>query len=287
MKALVTGGCGFIGSHLVRRLLKEGHSVSILDTFFSGRPSNLGDCLSKCGVIQGSVTNWDAVRQAMRGCHVVYHLAARMDWTGNLRHPDVLNKTNAWGTSIVLTQARAMGVQQIIFASSAAVYGDFIPGVEGGPCLPVSMYGASKLAAESICQGFNALGLEIVTLRLFNVYGPGGHGVVNSFLDGGDTINGDGSQTRDFVHVYDVVDAMMKAQGWEPGIYNVGTGNETTIGGLWHTIHGDGEPKQGPAQNYEVYRSFADMEKTGRLWAARFDTPNAKALRWARKDFAE
>lgn len=284
MKALVTGGCGFIGSYLVKRLLKEGHSVSIIDTFFSGHPSNLGDCLSKCGVMQASITNWDAVRRAMQGCHVIYHLAARMDWTDNLRHPDVLNKTNAWGTSVVLTQARAMGIQQVIFTSSAAVYGNFVPGVEGGPCLPISMYGASKLAAENICQGFNALGLEVVILRLFNVYGLGGRGVINSFLNGGNIIYGDGLQTRDFVHIYDVIDAMIAAQRWEPGVYNIGTGNETTIMGLWRMLHGEDEPEIKPERPGDIFRSFADTKKIGRIWKARHELADKKILRRIKGD---
>ncbi len=273
MTVVVTGGCGFIGSHLVRRLLRDEHTVSILDTFYTGHPSNLGDCYPECSVIQGSVTNWDAVRRAMSGCHMVYHLAARMDWSKKPRHAAALVKTNVMGTTWVLTMARAMGVQRVVFTSSASVYGSVFPGIEGGPCLPVSTYGSSKLAAEAICRGFNVTGLEVVVLRLFNVHGIGGHGVVEAFKGGGNIVYGDGAQTRDFVHVSDVVNALIGAQGWYPTIYNVGTGNETTISGLWHKLRGDKfgdeEPQYIPSSTGGIDRSYADLDKVGQVWKAK------------------
>lgn len=269
MKALVTGGCGFIGSHLVHRLLREGVEVSILDTFFTGHPSRLGDAYQDCAVLQGNVTNWDAVRRAMQGAHIVYHLAARMDWTDKDRHPARLFNTNTMGTTWVLTMARAMGVQRVIFASSAAVYGNLVPGFESASCIPCSVYGASKLAAEAACHAFNALGLETVTLRLFNVYGSGGHGVYDLFQNGSNVIYGDGSQSRDFIHVSDVVNAMIAAQKWDGGIYNVGTGIETTIAGLWHKLRGGEEPEFKSERMGDIYRSYADTTKTDRLWKAR------------------
>lgn len=270
MKALVTGGAGFIGSHLVKRLLKMDAEVTVLDTFFTGHPSNLGDAYGgpNLQVIQGSVTNWDAVRRAMSGAFVVYHLAARMDWSERSRHAAVIVQTNAMGTAWVLTMARAMGVPRVIFTSSAAVYGDVYPGFEDGPCRPISVYGASKLAAENLSRVFNTLGSEVVILRLFNVYGPGGRGVVDIFQDGGGVIYGDGGQTRDFVHVSDVVNALVAAQDWEPGTYNVGTGVETTIMGLWHLIRHEDEPAFEPARR-EIWRSYADLEKVKHLWSPR------------------
>lgn len=264
---LVTGGCGFIGSHLVQRLRRDGQDVSILDTFLTGHPSNLGDDALDCSIIQGSVTNWDAVRRAMNGCHVVYHLAARHDWSQKRRHPMALGKTNAWGTDVVLTMARAMGVHKVVFTSSASVYGNVYPGAEGDPCRPCSIVGATKLAAEAYCHGFNALGQpEVVILRLFNVYGPRGHGVVNVFQDGGNVIYGDGLQTRDFVHVSDVISALVAAQQWDAGVYNVGTGVETTIEGLWRVLRGDEEPEYEPFPPWELGRSFADTTKVEGLW---------------------
>ena len=267
MKVLVTGGAGFIGSHLVKRLLRMDAEVTVLDTFFTGHPDNLGEAYGgpNLQVIQGSVTNWDAVRRAMSGAFIVYHLAARMDWSEKPRHAAIIAQTNIMGTVWVLTMARAMGVPRVIFTSSAAVYGDVYPGFEDGPCRPISVYGASKLAAEVFCRGFTALGSEVVVLRWFNVHGLGGHGVVDVFKDGGGVVYGDGGQTRDFVHVSDVVNALIAAQDWAPGTYNVGTGVETTIMGLWHLIRNEDEPTFESARR-EIWRSYADREKVGHLW---------------------
>lgn len=270
MKVLITGGCGFVGSHLARRLIGEEHSVNILDTFFTGHPRKLGDAYQSglCAGFQGSVTNWDAVRRAMRGCHVVYHLAARQDWSDKPRHVGALTRTNVMGTAWVLTMARAMGVQKVIFASCAEVYGDVAPGVEYK--LPhfstLSPFGATKLAGEALCHAFNNWGLETVILRLFTVYGPGGRSLVEYFKDGGDVIHGDGSETRDFVHVSDVVNAMICSWQWDPGIYNVGTGVETTVMGLWRILWGDEQPTFAPPRRWDMYHSFADTERTESLW---------------------
>ncbi len=204
----------------------------------------------------------------MKGVNVVYHLAARLDWSSRPRHPIVLVKTNTLGTACVLTQARAMGVHKVVFASSAAVYGNVIPCAESNPLMPVSVYGASKAAAESICHVFSDLGVDVVILRLFNVYGPGGKGVANIFKDSPDAvIYGDGNQTRDFVHVKDVVEAMVLAAKWDPGVYNIGTGNEVTIAGLWRSIRED-DPQHKRGRLFEVFRSFADTSRVDPLWKA-------------------
>ena len=269
MKICVTGGCGFIGSALVKRLIRAEHEVTVLDTYFTGHPGNLGDALQECAVIQGSVTNWDAVRRAMSGCHMVYHLAARMDVSHKPRHAAAIMQTNVMGTVWVLTMARSMGVQRVIFASSAAVYGNAYPCVEDGPYCPISIYGASKSMAEDACRVFNALGLDTVVLRIFNVYGNGGHGVVNVFQDGGNTIYGDGQQTRDFIHISDVVNALVGAQEWDSAIYNIGTGIETSILNLWAMIRGNAPPVFQPRVTNHINKSVADLGRVRRLWKAR------------------
>jgi len=191
-----------------------------------------------------------------------------MDWSNSPQHPAKIFSTNTHGTAEVLTAAREAGVQKVVFASSAAVYGNVVPGVVGGPCLPMSCYGASKLAAEAICEAFNNLGLETVVLRLFNVYGEtGSHSVVDAFAKGcSKVITGSGQQTRDFVHVLDVVRALRGAYYWDAGIYNIGTGVETSILDLWKMIKADQEPEYAPAMPYDVIRSCADLNHVRDLW---------------------
>jgi UDP-glucose 4-epimerase len=172
-----------------------------------------------------------------------------------------LFSVNTHGTVEVLTAARIAGVQKVIFTSSAAVYGNCAPGRESDRCHPVTIYGASKLAAEEACRGFIELGLDVTILRLFTVWGEGGHSAVERFRsDSQPAIHGDGSQSRDFVHVDDVVSALLAAYTWEPGVYNIGTGVETSILGLWRLLRSD-EPVFAPWRPQDILRSFADITK--------------------------
>lgn len=271
MRILVTGGFGFVGRHLIKSLAKQKpeHEVVVFDSLLNSKVANLSELGNRCVFMQHTVCNYDAISRAMQGVGLVYHLAARMDWSDIPQHAAKVFHANAHGTVEVLTAARAAGVPKVIFTSSAAVYGCVVPGIEDDACFPVSVYGWSKLAAEAACQAFTQLGLEVVILRLFNVYGEGGHGVYDLFRNGTDTVHGDGSQTRDFVHVDDVVRALTAAYKWEPGVYNIGTGAETTILGLWRLLHDYTEPKFVPAPAQMVYRSFADTSKTVRLWQPR------------------
>jgi len=132
--------------------------------------------------------------------------------------------------------ANRVGVNKVIFASTAAVYGNLVGAKETDPCVPINMYGASKLAAESICKGFYQKGMEIVIFRIYNVWGrKNSSSVINKFVNGGRTIYGDGQQTRDFVYIDDVLKALL--MDLDPGIYNVGTGQEITIGGLFEKLN--------------------------------------------------
>lgn len=257
-KILVTGGCGFIGSHLCRRILAEGYKPVILDTMLTGTASNLGDVISQCSFVRGRVTNRDALARAMAGVSVVYHLAARDDVSDRPYHHASILTTNVMGTAWVLTQARNLGIHRVVFTSAADVYGNVVPGVVGGLLMPDSVFGASKRAAEIVCQAFVQLGMEVVILRLYEVYGPGGRSSVEVFKAGSKEVYGDGSQTRDFIHVDDVVDILWSARKWDSGIYNVGTGIETTIMGLFHLVHGDKLSHFQPVPEGDLYRSCAD-----------------------------
>ena len=250
-RILVTGGAGFIGSHLVERLLADGHSVRVLDDFSAGREENLafarpGDPLE---VVRGDIRDAAAVRAAMAGIDGVFHEAALVSVPRSVECPELSCAINAHGTVHVLDAARAAGVRRVVYASSAAVYGDAasIPVSESVAPRPLSPYGLDKLYTEHAGALFHQLyGLETVPLRYFNVFGPRQDptspysGVISIFvtrlLAGKPlTVFGDGGQSRDFVYVADVVEANMRAMfGAYPGPapLNVGTGGSVTINDL-------------------------------------------------------
>jgi UDP-glucose 4-epimerase len=267
IRVLVTGGFGFIGTHLVHSLVDKDYDVCIFDSLLSGNKGSVAGL--GCSAMQHTVCNYDAVRRAMEGVTIVYHLAARMDWNQSPQHPAKLFSTNTHGTVEVLTAAREAGVQKVVFSSSAAVYGNVVPGSVGGPCLPISCYGASKLAAEAACEAFNNLGLEVVVLRIFNTYGDGGHGVVNAFQNGSGVIHGNGQQTRDFVHIKDVVRALLGAYYWDAGTYNIGTGVETSVLDVWKMLYPASEPEYASARPYDIIRSCADLTTVQDVWKAK------------------
>lgn len=257
--ALVTGGCGYIGSYLVEALLAKGWRVHVLDTLFAAKVQGF---VGNVYMQSASVANVDAVARSMKGVSVVFHLAARSDWNEHTRHPLRLAKTNIEGTATILALAHAAGVHNVVMTSSAAVYGDLAGGSEIDYVEPISAYGATKLAAESLGHYYNSCGLEVKILRLFNVWGrKRSCSAVNHFANGYNTIFGSGSQTRDFVHVNDAVDAIINAQVWDPGIYNIGTGEEVAISGLYSMLRDD-EPKMVEEKPFDIFRSFADTSLT-------------------------
>jgi len=263
MRVLVTGGCGFIGQHLVRALVARGMDVRVLDAVAAHT------VVAQPGVSfsQHTVTNYDACLRAMRGVHLVYHLAARDDWSPAIQHPARIFSTNTRGTVEVLTAARATGVQKVILASSWEVYGNVMPSVEDMPCNPITPVGASKLAAEIAGRLYTQIGLDVVILRLFEVWGEGGNSAVEAFAAGRREIEGDGTQTRDFVHIDDVVAALCRAYQWDAGIYNLGSGVETAVLGLYRLLRTD-EPIFIPPRQNLITRSCADLERVEDLWRA-------------------
>lgn len=246
---LVTGGGGFIGSHLVRALVRTGAQVRVLDSDPTGARTHLGDLCGEFEWIDGDVRDAELMARACRGVAVIFHLAALASVPYSIAHPAETHETNVTGTLNTLLAARDAGVRRVIVSSSCAVYGDspVTPKSERLPPAPVSPYGAQKLAAEGYCQAFtSAYGLETTALRYFNVFGPGQDphsaysAVVPRFLaavrDGEyPVIFGDGEQSRDFIYVGNVVEANLRAATAPaaPGeILNVGTGTPVTINEL-------------------------------------------------------
>lgn len=225
MRILVTGGGGFIGSHLVQALLKEGHDVRVLDNFATGRRENLLDLDSSFELVEGDIQSYERVHNAALGCEMVLHQAAMPSVPRSIQDPLTSNASNVIGTLNVLLAARDNSVRRVVFASSSSVYGasEGLPKHESQTPLPISPYAVAKLAGEGYCRSFHTVyGLETVALRYFNVFGPRQDplsqyaAVIPNFLtavlDGSNpTIFGDGTQTRDFTYISNIVDANLLA----------------------------------------------------------------------------
>jgi nucleoside-diphosphate-sugar epimerase len=246
---LVTGGAGFIGSHIAEALARDGHAVRVFDNLSSGKASNLAGCQADVELERGDVRDLEALRASMAGVEVVFHEAALASVAASVADPVGSLAVNLVGTQNVLVAARDAGVRRVVFASSAAVYGDLpeLPKREEMVPHPISPYAVHKLAGEHLCQVFTRLyGLETVALRYFNVFGPRQDpsseysGAISRFLttllEGRQpTVFGDGEQTRDFVYVSDVVQANLLAaseQGVVGQAINIGTGERTSLNQL-------------------------------------------------------
>ncbi|MCS7002321.1 MAG: SDR family NAD(P)-dependent oxidoreductase, partial [Dehalococcoidia bacterium] len=221
---LVTGGAGFIGSHIVEAAARAGHTVRVFDNLSTGSLANLATIADRVTFIPGDILDPDALAEAMAGVDWVSHQAALVSTPESLAQPDRYARVNVEGTVAVFAAAQRAGVRRIVFASSAAVYGDNpnLPLAETEPMAPRSPYAASKAANELFAQATAATGLTVVALRYFNVYGPRQHprsdyaGVIARFVERlsrgqAPTIFGDGLQTRDFVYVDDVAAANLAA----------------------------------------------------------------------------
>lgn len=242
----VTGGAGFIGSHLVESLVADGATVRVLDNLDSGKRSNLATVADRVEFLEGDVRDRAAVAGAVAGADVVFHLAAMVSVPKSVAQPIECHDICTTGTMNVLAAARDARTRRVVFAASSAAYGDAGEGAisESKPLQPLSPYAAAKLAGEHYCSAFAAvLGVETVRLRFFNVFGPRQDpsspysGVISIFcskLLAGErpTIFGDGGQTRDFVGVKDVVAALRLAASVPSAngkVFNVGTGKATTL----------------------------------------------------------
>ena len=225
MRVLVTGGAGFIGSHIAERLLQLGHHVRVLDNFATGRRGNLSDFRDGIELIEGDIQSYERAHKAVRGCELVFHEAALPSVPRSIQDPLTSNATNVIGTLNILLAARDEGVRRVVYASSSSAYGrsPVLPKREDLAAEPISPYATAKLAAEGYCRSFTSVyGLETVALRYFNVFGPRQDpkseyaAVIPRFItalaDGrSPVIFGDGEQSRDFTFVENVVDANVAA----------------------------------------------------------------------------
>jgi UDP-glucose 4-epimerase len=310
MTQLVTGGAGFIGSNLVRRLLAIGEEVRVFDDLSTGSVENLDEIRADVEVVVADVRDPDALGRAMQGAEVVYHLAALGSVSRSVADPMTTHAVNATGTLKVLEAGRHSGVRRVVYASSSSVYGDTpsLPKHEGMPPMPNSPYAVSKLTGEAYCRAFaNSYAFETVSLRFFNVFGPRQDprsqyaAVIPAFasrLLAGDrpTVFGDGTQSRDFTFVENAVDACVLAAGAGPDAVgqamNVGCGERTTLLELLEAIGAlvgrDLEPNFGPPRPGDVMHSEAAISKAKQLIGYRpligVREGLAETLRWLAVD---
>jgi UDP-glucose 4-epimerase len=279
-QCLVTGGAGFIGSHLVEGLLERGHAVRVLDNFSTGKQDNLERFQGRVEVACGSITEPPAVQAAMKGVQWVFHLAALPSVARSVEDPLASHEACATGTLNVLHAARRVGARRVVYAGSSSAYGDTPGSVrqETDPLSPMSPYAAAKLAGEHYCKCFTTVyGLETVRLRFFNIFGPRQDasspysGVIALFIAAmsagkAPTVQGDGRQSRDFTYVGNAVQAVVKAAEAPAAVgkvYNVGNGSSTSVLDLVKHLNQllgtDIQPVFGPARAGDVRYSQADI----------------------------
>jgi nucleoside-diphosphate-sugar epimerase len=275
-KALVTGGGGFIGSHLVDRLLRDGNEVRVLDNFATGHRKNLLELGGEIELVEGDIQSYERVHNAVRGCELVYHLAALPSVPRSIQDPLTSTASNVTGTLNVLLAARDEDVRRVVFASSSSVYGPQreFPQREEAAARPISPYGVSKLAAEGYCRAFTRVyGLETVAVRYFNVFGPRQDpmsqyaAVIPKFITAvlrGErpVVFGDGEQSRDFTYIDNTVDGTVlagSAEGAEGETFNVACGEATTLNELVRHI---GELSGNPVEATYAERQPGDLDRS-------------------------
>jgi nucleoside-diphosphate-sugar epimerase len=284
--ALVTGGAGFIGSHLVEALVAEGYRVRVLDDFSSGRRDNLAPVAGCIELVEGDVRDARLVAESMAAVDYVFHEAAVPSVVRSLEDPRRSHTVTVDGTLNVLEAARLTKPRRVVYASSSSVYGDTptLPKTETMTPQPLSPYAAAKLSAEHYVRVYaRVFGVPAVALRYFNVFGPRQDptsaytGVISIFIrellaGRSPAIDGDGEQTRDFTYVSDAVAANLqaaRADGAVGEVFNVARGEQTSINELVRLLRdltsARVEPRYGPARSGDVRHSRADIAKARRL----------------------
>ena len=243
LEVVVTGGAGFIGSHLCRTLVENNAKVTVFDNLSSGKIDNIKDIKTKLKFVKGDIRDPDELKEATKNCKVIFHLAAQSSVPFSMENPKEDCEINVVGTVNVLEAARKAGAR-VVFASSSAAYGNpkKKPTPETYPTHPIAFYGLTKLIGEKYCRFFNEnFGLEVVMLRIFNVYGPNCHGAIYDFLnklrENSDKLEvlGTGRQSRDFIYVSDMVNFLLKVATSPTAVgevFNVGTGITTSVSEL-------------------------------------------------------
>jgi UDP-glucose 4-epimerase len=283
---LVTGGAGFIGSHIVERLVNSGYKVKVLDNFSSGSMENLSDFLDKIDLIKDDIRNLEILRASLKGVDCVLHHAALRSVPKSLNNPYEYNEVNINGTLNLLKASYELGVKRFVFASSSAIYGDsesFPEKEEDSPKL-ISPYALTKLTGEYYCRIFTEIyGLQTVSLRYFNVFGPRQalddeyavvipKFIIHTLKDEPAPIYGTGKQSRDFIYIDNVVDANILAatkEDVESGVYNIGTGKSHTILELLRILnqimHRSIKPVFEKPRPGDVFKTQADISKAKRF----------------------
>jgi UDP-N-acetylglucosamine/UDP-N-acetyl-alpha-D-glucosaminouronate 4-epimerase len=306
MSVLVTGGGGFIGSHLVEALLQRGASVRALDNLTTGHRANLAGVLAHPEVqkafafIEGDVTDRKTVQEAIKGVEYVLHQAALPSVQRSVEDPITSNRVNVEGTLNVLVAAQEARVRRVVYASSSSVYGDSpqLPKIESMPTNPLSPYAVSKLAAEAYCRTFTRVyGLETVSLRYFNVFGPRQDpnslyaAVLPSFIGAllskePPVIYGDGSQSRDFTYIENVVQAnllALKATGAGGEAFNIACGESVTLKTVLECLAEFSNrvvaPEYQASRAGDIKHSLADISKAERMLGYRPVIPFHEGLK--------
>jgi nucleoside-diphosphate-sugar epimerase len=303
---LVTGGAGFIGSHLTEELVRRGERVRVVDNLSTGKRQNIAH-LTSVEFIEGDLADVDVARRAVKGIDYVLHQAAIPSVPRSVQDPITSNRANIDASLNILVAARDAGVKRLVYAGSSSAYGNTptLPKTETMPTAPLSPYALQKLVAEQYCEMFTRLyGLETVTIRYFNVFGPRQDpsspysGVISLFIsalcDGRQpTIYGDGEHTRDFTYVANVVDGVLRAchaAGASGEVINVATGGRISLNTLFKTIrdlvNGHVEPTYAAPRPGDVKDSQADIAKARQLLGyepiVRFEEGLARTVAWYR-----
>jgi len=279
MKSIITGGAGFIGSHLCERLVKEGHKVIVLDNFSLGKKSNLKNISNKVKIVKRDIKNLKSINNLFKDVQNVFHLAALADIVPSIENPDEYYNTNVTGTYNVLKASINNRVKRFIYTASSSCYGipNKFPTKENSEISPQYPYALTKRLGEELVIHFaNIYKLNATSLRLFNVYGPrartsGNYGAVfgvflaQKIAKKPFTIVGDGTQTRDFTFVSDVTEAMLKVQkksNLRGNIFNVGSGKTVSVNKIAKEL--GGKKKRIPKRPGEPDVTFADISKIKR-----------------------
>ena len=287
MRFVVTGGAGFIGSHLVQHLVGEGQDVVVLDDFSTGKRANIAPWMDAIQLVEGSITDPAVCARAIDGADYVLHQAALPSVPRSIKDPVASHAVNATGTLQVLIAARDAKVKRVVYAASSSAYGNTpeLPKREDMVARPLSPYAVAKLSGEQYCRAFHAsFGVPTVALRYFNVFGPRQDptsqyaAVVPKFITmalAGEapTIFGDGNQTRDFTYVANIVRANLLACEAGPDAFgevvNVGCGERISVNELWNRIRAlvgiDVEARHEPSRTGDVRDSLASLDRTSAL----------------------
>jgi nucleoside-diphosphate-sugar epimerase len=304
-KYLVTGGAGFIGSHLVESLVKQGQDVRVLDNFLTGKRENIAEFLDKIDLIEGDIRDFSTCEKALNGVDYVLHQAALPSVPRSIEDPVLTNAINVDGTLNLLVASKEAKVKKLVFASSSSVYGDDpnLPKKEGIEGVPLSPYAVTKLVGENYLRVFSEIfSLGTVSLRYFNIFGPRQDpdsqyaAVIPNFITRvieGDSpkIFGDGEQSRDFTYVANVVKANMLAVESEDisgEVFNIACGDRITVNTLFekirHFFQKDVAPFYDKLRPGDILHSFADISKAREMLkyepAMSFDDGLRETIQW-------